>query len=118
MVLSELNVRGFSNGRADKDVKTITKPEPIPAPTPVEVVVPQLSEIVAGERVCIGLTTCPQCDVLKAFMDENKLPYRFVKWDKGDTTYAGLRVQLVEAMNGVDKFTYPQIFENGTHVDR
>ena len=42
-----------------------------------------------GERVVLGLTTCPQCDVLKAFLEERKLPYRFVKWDKADPESRG-----------------------------
>jgi glutaredoxin len=78
---------------------------------------PRLAEIVDGERVVIGLPTCPGCDQLKAFLEEQKLAYRYVKWDKADPLYPELRAQLVEVMK-TQTFQFPQIFEHGHHVDR
>merc|ERR1712159_930889 len=89
-----MGVRYFENGRTmAKQAPPLVEKQPEPA-------APKLEDI-----------------VLKAFLEERKLPYSFVKWDKADPEYPALRKQLVAVMQR-DQFTYPQIFEHGKFVDR
>ena len=61
-----------------------------------------------GERVVLGLTTCPQCDVLKAFLEERKLTYSFVKWDKADPESHGRACRVARKANPIRRDLYFQ----------
>lgn len=61
--------------------------------------------------VVLSLPSCPQCDVLRAELEQRGLPVQeiFVKWDKAMSQYQSLKTQLIQLI-GVSQFTFPQTF--------
>jgi len=68
--------------------------------------------------VALSLPNCVQCEQLRALLAAEGVADAagvFTKWDKATGEYAELRRQLV-AVTGQEKFTYPQVFVNGTYI--
>lgn len=61
--------------------------------------------------VMFSLTTCPQCDDLKALLKDRGVPVEtiVIKWDKAWPWYQSLKAQLIK-LTGVTSFTFPQTF--------
>lgn len=66
--------------------------------------------------VVLSLPNCPQCDELRAKLEERGLRAQdiFVKWDKATPQYQSLKAQLIQ-LTGQSQFTFPQTFVSSVY---